>query len=457
MPRSSPTRALLALAAALACLAFGPAVDARQHVTTRVTRAAEGGLPDGPATNPAVSDDQRDASILAFQSTATNLVSRGTPAGQSNVYYIPRHGGGPFDQGTAWRPGRTVLISHRPDGGPANGSSSAAAPDGFTSYSPKGPSLYEPHCIVFLSAASNLVRGDTNHKTDAFVYWLRSRRIERVSLASGGRQANGTTSQVAVNGTCSEVAFTSDATNLAHGTHGRREVYVRYLGGLEPGTAAPQPGGLRGKTQLVSADHGRAANRDSFDAAFAKKTPGDLVFASRATNLAAGTHGHSEVYLYRGGGSELISSRGAPANGDSDEPAIQDDGSWVAFRTAATNLAGSGHGHTQIVRTATGSHRFEFVSRNGGIGNGDSSEPRISNRGFYVSYQTDATNLGCGPGVYLYTGVRRLSLCLAGSSGAAAAPDDPAVSQFANYAFYDAPEKGRPDVRQIFLNYLGRE
>ena len=78
-----------------------------------------------------------------------------------------------------------------------------------------GPGGDGPHCVAFISAASNLVNGDTNGKPDAFVADLRSGRITRVSVDSRGRQVNGTTSDVEVDGSCGRVAFVSDAHSLA--------------------------------------------------------------------------------------------------------------------------------------------------------------------------------------------------------------------------------------------------
>ncbi len=489
---------LACLAAGLPCLLASPAsaqpIDrASVQTTVLMSRAIGGGLPDGPSTNPAVSDDLRDASVLTFQSSATNLVQATVSADTTNVFYIPRRR--PYvNDGSPWMPGPTLLAS-RGRGGPANGSSYDPVVDGLNSYSPLGPRYYAPHCIAFLSDASNLVPHDTNHATDAFVYWLRSRRLERVSVGRHGRQANGATTGVAVNGDCSEVAFVSSATNLARGTHGAREVYLRYLGGLLPGSTAPTPRRLVGATVLVSATRsGHPANADSFDPAFGSRTPGDLLFVSRAANLTAGTGGVSQIYLhrFRHAGVRLVTrgSDGRPGNGDSDEPSMQDIGTWAAFRTRATNLAGPTEGHSQIARTQTGSGRFAFVSTVAGApGDGDSSEPHVTNSGFYVSFTTDASNLATSAGggrpdsngasdVYLWTGVRHLTLreSVASVDGTqlSGASADSALSEFANYVFFDSADSladrlfartagllGLPpaeaQMRQVFMRYLGPE
>src|SRR5207249_3961312 len=78
------------LAIVVAVLAFAlPSVAAANTdagvTTVLVTRAADGGLPNAASENPVVSLDAKFASILAFQSTASNLVSLPT-GGVQNVF-----------------------------------------------------------------------------------------------------------------------------------------------------------------------------------------------------------------------------------------------------------------------------------------------------------------------------------------------------------------------------------
>jgi hypothetical protein len=100
-----------------------------------------------------------------------------------------------------------VLLSRGLGGQPANGASSQPAIDGL--------SRTAPTCVAFVSAASNLVAGDTNGVPDALVADPATGRIARVSVSSSGAQANGPTTQVAVDARCTRVAFVSTATNLA--------------------------------------------------------------------------------------------------------------------------------------------------------------------------------------------------------------------------------------------------
>src|SRR5262249_16722174 len=78
--------------------------------------------------------------------------------------------------------------------------------------------------VIFESNSSNLVPNDTNETIDVFVYDRLSRKITRVSVASDGAEANGTSTTVEFSGTGNFiggnqndgrfVVFTSDATNL---------------------------------------------------------------------------------------------------------------------------------------------------------------------------------------------------------------------------------------------------
>jgi hypothetical protein len=88
--------------------------------------------------------------------------------------------------------------------------------------------------VAFHSFAHNLTPGDTNGALDVFVYNRMSRKITRVSVGTGGRQANGASGNPAIDGSVQRaprcVAFQSQATNLAAGDRDRSwDIYVRDL------------------------------------------------------------------------------------------------------------------------------------------------------------------------------------------------------------------------------------
>src|SRR4051812_9641304 len=162
-----------AVAAALLLTAPAQAAGDRasQQTTLLVSRARDGGLPNGQSTNAVISRDRRWARLIAYQSDASNLVKNDTD-GFTDVFAV-RRAGRVTNLGTKWRPGKTRLLSHARGGGPANGPSWAPAVDGALHK--------QPHCVGFLSAASNLVRGDGNGRIDAFVANVRSGKVRRVS------------------------------------------------------------------------------------------------------------------------------------------------------------------------------------------------------------------------------------------------------------------------------------
>jgi Tol biopolymer transport system component len=69
--------------------------------------------------------------------------------------------------------------------------------------------------VAFVSQATNLVPGDTNHTYDIFVFDRKTRRTTRVSVASTGAQADGYSVWPSISADGRYVAFSSSAKNLA--------------------------------------------------------------------------------------------------------------------------------------------------------------------------------------------------------------------------------------------------
>jgi Tol biopolymer transport system component len=432
--------------------------------------------------------------MIAFQSEASDLVP-GDSNGVSDVFALRR--AEPYStSGSPWHPGRVLLVSRGMAGQPANGPSFGA--------SVGGDYRHRPRCVAFVSAASNLVRGDTNGVPDAFIWWARSGAVQRVSVASGGRQANGPSDAVSVSGDCSRVAFSSSATNLAlrrsrrlawrsavTGSPSGTQVYVRFLG-------RGRDRAFRGLTMLASVSgSGRPANGDSTDPVLAASGRW-LAFTSAATDLSGADPGAGpDVYVrslgrrfrhFRHGhaaqsivlGTRLVSATasGAAGNGASSAPAISDDGRYVAYQTLASNLvAGDGNGVSDVVLADLSSSppRQVAVSRTpAGFGNGPSSAPSVTSSGHFVAFQSDASNLKMRPDLLSDTnGVcdMLVGLIALGSSSVesltstdhfARGPSQrPSISSHGNYiafqsnaALMDANHPN-PGVEAIYLRYLG--
>src|SRR5213596_2866410 len=255
--------------------------------------------------------------------------------------------------------------------------------------------------VAFDSAATNLVAGDTNGVSDVFVHDRQTGTIERVSVASGGAQGNGSSGLIgfafppALSANGRFIAFVSFATNLVAGdTNAATDVFVHDR--------------LTGTTERVSvASGGTEGNDASFG--FALSADGRFVaFQSDATNLVPGdTNGATDVFVRdrQTGMTERVSvaSDVTQANNASSYPVLSADGRFVAFDSAATDLvAGDTNGVSDVFVHDRQTGRTERVSvaSGGAQGNGNSggffAVPALSAAGRFVAFQSAATNLVAG-------------------------------------------------------------
>jgi hypothetical protein len=127
--------------------------------------------------------------------------------------------------------------------------------------------------------------------------------------------------------------------------------------------------------------------------------------------------------------------------------------------------------NTQIVARDLGKREFVVSARDGDEGDASSRNPVVVNSGFYVAFESDASNLGTdasgrradGNGqadVYLYTDVRKLTLTQSRGADDDILPGGgqrPSPSFYANYIVFDSPAPlgGTDGQPQIFMRYLG--
>ena len=391
MTKAYPVIAAVALLAALPGAAAAKSRAELQH-TLLISRSVDGGTPNGPSTNAVISQDRRWSRYIAFESEASNLV-KGDTNGFKDVFVV-RRAGSFRNNGSKWLRGKTTLISRSPSG-PANGPSWGAAVDGgFWTV---------PSCVAFLSSASNLVPGDTNGRVDAFV----SRRIgklpQRVSLP-GGAQATEDTTEVAVSGDCSRIAFV---------TGGRLYVLA----------------GKKVRRVKVAAP--------ASDPSFSNGFTNDLAFT-----------GPKGVYMSRGGTKrpKLLGPGGRnPAYSDIHKPPPNCKRRTLAYERKYK-------GRWQIVARVQGDKTRVISRRRRSHANSNSRDPVIGNAGCYVTFESDATNLGlnatrrkgdhnAAPDVYLYTAVRRITLVQSVRNKAiplAGGGRNPSMSWYANYVVFDS-------------------
>jgi hypothetical protein len=382
--------------AALASASSPTLHAARFQTTTLISRSVTDGTPNGASTNPVISGDRRYARIIAFESSASNLVN-GDANNQKDVFAIKR--GGSFgNTGSTWTPGKTVLVSRGRNGTPANGPSFAPDVDGSFRDA--------AHCVAFLSGASNLVGGDTNGRVDAFLSKGPGDPPTRVSLP-GNKQSKSDATAVAVSGDCSRTAFVA-------GGH----LYTRVGGSTHAVKTASNPA----------------------DPSFAEGETNDLVFGAQGG-----------VYLSRDGtGSpkKLVSDARNPAYNALKRQVV----AYEKRRNGAVQVAWRDLGGSEHVASSDGGHSGNRDSRNPVVVNSGyyiGFESDSTNLGAQPGTQA-----------YLYTDVRKMTQVRSVDSGGDPLPGGgrhPGVSYYANYIVFSSPAPlGSPvGGDQIFMRYLG--
>ena len=181
--------------------------DLRSGTTRRVSVAADGGQANEASGIPAISADGR---YVTFFSGASNLV----PGARNGGVFV-----------RDLRLGTTRQVDVAGDGGQPNGTSDCCSSPAISA---------DGRYVAFWSDASNLVPGDTNGAFDVFVRDLRSGTTRLVSVGADGFQGNKGSAPTAISADGRYVAFNSDASNLVPGdTNHRSDVFVRDLS-LEP-------------------------------------------------------------------------------------------------------------------------------------------------------------------------------------------------------------------------------
>src|SRR3954465_7623503 len=348
-----------ALALTLTAVAATPAIAGTDRAELQETVAITQG--NGDSSHPVISQDRRYSTILAFESEASDLVPNDTN-GLKDVFMV-RRGGHIDNNGSPWVPGGTTLLSTGLGGAPANRPSGAPAIDG--GFPEPGDDPTYPKCIAFLSDANNLVPGDTNGVTDAFVSRGPEQTVERVSLP-GGKQSASPTTEVTVSIDCTHIAFVTNS-----------KLYVRY----KP-TVAPS------KLKKMSAKRRKAAQKQRN---LAVKLPGSASGAQFSTGqtddlVVAADPG---VYLLQDGikKPKLIAPGGR-------NPSYND----VKCRVVAYETAAGGH--TQVAWRFLGAaptkykraaasvschalnksgEQFSSKNKSGHLGDGSSTNPSVGN------------------------------------------------------------------------------
>ncbi|MCK6447081.1 MAG: hypothetical protein L6Q99_11885 [Planctomycetes bacterium] len=270
--------------------------------TELVSRTPLGSSGNGASSNPSVSDDGR---YVTFSSVASDLVANDTN-GASDVFLLDR------------ATGVVTRVSELPGGVSASGASFLAQVSG------------DGRFVAFSSEAPDLVANDSNGETDAFVRDLATGVIERVSVATGGAQAQGSSLVAGISDDGSVIAFVSSAGNLWP-----QDANVTYDAYVHDRT--------NGTTELASRTPSGAASMTGL--AWNAAISGDgstVVFQSNAVEFEPIPPFSTQVFAFdRASRSVKLVSKnflGACAALPSTRPSISDDARFVAFESDSKNL-----------------------------------------------------------------------------------------------------------------------
>lgn len=305
---------------------------------------------------------------VAFQSAATNLVS-GDTNGVIDVFLYDRESNS------------VSLISK----------SSTGAIGNAMSFEPSISA--DGRYVMFASDASNLVAGDTNNRTDSFVHDRNTGQTIRVSVGTDGSQHNFPSIEGAISSDGRYAAFRTFAAFDPADLNSTTDIYLRDI--------------VLGTTTWITKT---AAGNSSHSGISFPAMSGDgtvIGFTSPSGTFVAGdTNNVTDVFTFDRKTNAMqrvsVSSSGLQANQGSATPALNQDGTRIAFATDASNLV-SGDVNAQrdvVIYDRTNSTlSLVSISDTGARINGSSQNRRafsVSADGRYVVFQTPAPNVVAG-------------------------------------------------------------
>ena len=356
-----------ALVLASAAVAVAPAPAWAAAGTTRVSSSSSGAPGDGPSEAPWATADAR---FVGFSSSATNLVPGDTNFAE-DVFLRDR------------TTSRTERISVASDGSQGQ-------------YPSMRPAISADGRYIAFDTLSTLVPDDTNGQTDVFLRDRQAGTTTRLSMGTGGAQANGSSYGASISPDGRYVAFTSYASNLVTGdTNAVADVFLldRQTGGV---------------TRVSVNASGQAANGSS-DSGTVSADGRYVAFESQASNLVSGDSNSSmDVFVkdFSTGAVQRVSvtSGGAQFGGGGSAPSMSADGRYVSFSGQPTNALAQLYVRDRTAGTTT----LVSVGTDGKPGNYATFQGTISANGRYVGFGTGATNIVPGSPNYFNSFVRDL-------------------------------------------------
>lgn len=479
---------------------LSPAGATAGGAATTITLTGVGFVPNSAVTiNGAARTTTFDNSTtLEALLTAGDLAS----AGIDQVQVVsPAPGGGASNIVTfAVNPtnlfGLPMLVDLAEDGSQANNGVCGPTCSGtIPTLSTAGPAATATgELVAFASNSTNLLANPTTGLSNIFLRntCLATTTVSsatactpstsEVSLTPSGVAPDGSSSEPSLDGGAAHVAYTSTASNLVNYvpvSGGTRQVYWQPTCTTTSGTTSGCTGTATGTAALVSisADGTTAGNGDSYNPVIS--ADGQYVaFVSLATNLVQNVAADGvtpQVYIRDTCNLVPPASTGCipttylvstadeitPGNGGSSNPAIANDGLFVAFASSASNLGATApnpSGATEIFERSTCVTTIatsdntcvpgtNLISSPDGVtpADGSSADAAISSDGRFVAFDSTATNVitGVGPTREVYvrdtcTGAVTTPACIAsthlistpnGTTPANALSEHPSINQ----------------------------
>ena len=274
--------------------------------------------------------------------------------------------------------------------------------------------------VAFVSADAALVPGDTNGVADVFVHDRQTSATTRVSVASGGLQADAPSSAPAINADGGIVAFHSSASNLVPGdVNGVDDVFVHDRATGETNRVSVASGGTqidgRGYGASISADgqivgftaenawgyrracvHDRRTHATRCLLSPPPATPPVYGWSyvplwSEAPSVSADGRTVLATETWNLYGFPILRAAGVLHDLESGETrAINSTGTLAG---GARHVVSSGGGRVTVLDLESGVSERVDVGFDGSDGNGESWSPSISADGRFVAFSSYASNL----------------------------------------------------------------
>ncbi len=345
--------------ASLAASSTGPAAASASPTLERVNVSSSEQQTQGTASSSVKMS--AEGRYVAFDTTADDLV-RGDTNGDQDVFVRDR------------AKGTTIRASVSSSGVQGNAVSLVGAISANGRY------------VAFTSAASNLVRGDTNKYADVFVRDLKNSTTRRVSVSTSGRQGKGYSGAPSISADGRYVAFTSAAANLTpRDRNGEQDIFVRDLR-RHTTTRVSIPD--RGRQFNGSSAWGVVSDDGRYVAFVANPNHPDNFDVFLRDRQAKAT-----LWVSRALGGKL------PNGPTAGQIAISGNGRYVGFTSEATNIVRhdtNGESDAFVFDARTGRTRRVSVGIGGAQSNGFSDQVSLSRTGRYVGFASEASNLVAG-------------------------------------------------------------